>query len=166
MSDFTVAALYHFTRFADPAALRGPLLATCQRAGIKGSLLIAAEGINGTIAGSRAGIDQALAAIRALPGCASLAHKESYAAVMPFLRLKVRLKKEIVTMGQGAVISYDVDGRELWRLTGVGHSSPSPLSVGGLLYLGGMCVMGYNVYKTVRAGKAVDDPVPAALAHA
>ncbi len=38
--------------------------------------------------------------------------------------------------------------------------------VGGLLYLGGMCVMGYNVYKTVRAGKAVDDPVPAALAHA
>ncbi len=46
------------------------------------------------------------------------------------------LRTEIVTIGQGAVTSYDADGRELWKLTGVGHSSPSPLSVGGLLYVG------------------------------
>lgn len=103
MQPFTIAALYHFTRFADPSALRGPLFAACQKAGIKGSLLLAGEGINGTIAGSRAGIDQVLTKIRALPGCSDLRHKESFAGAMPFLRLKVRLKKEIVTMGQPQV---------------------------------------------------------------
>lgn len=96
----TVAALYHFTRFSDPAALRGPLLQACDRAGIKGTLLLAHEGINGTIAGSRAGIDAILAHIRALPGCAGLDWKESAAHQMPFGRMKVRLKREIVTMGQ------------------------------------------------------------------
>ncbi|TRW98665.1 rhodanese-related sulfurtransferase [Paracoccus sp. M683] len=97
---FTVAALYHFTRFDDPAGLRGPLLAACETAGIKGTLLIAHEGINGTIAGSREGIDAVLAHIRALPGCAALDWKESRAEAMPFGRMKVRLKREIVTMGQ------------------------------------------------------------------
>ncbi|KQI70181.1 hypothetical protein AN189_01980 [Loktanella sp. 3ANDIMAR09] len=97
---FTVAALYHFTRFADPAALRGPLLDICQAHGISGTLLLASEGINGTIAGTRAGIDAVLAHIRALPGCADLAHKESHATEQPFNRMKVRLKREIVTMGQ------------------------------------------------------------------
>ncbi|MFV2051320.1 rhodanese-related sulfurtransferase [Aliiroseovarius sp. YM-037] len=97
---FTVAALYHFTRFDNPAALRAPLQAVCDAGGVKGSLLLASEGINGTIAGTRAGIDAALAHIRALPGCAALEHKESPAAEMPFNRMKVRLKREIVTMGQ------------------------------------------------------------------
>jgi len=97
---YTVAALYHFTRFADPAALRGPLLDLCQREGIRGTLLLAQEGINGTIAGSRTGIDKVLAHIRALPGCADLEWKESTASDEPFNRMKVRLKKEIVTMGQ------------------------------------------------------------------
>lgn len=96
----TVAALYHFTRFDDPAALRGPLLACAQRHRVKGSLLLAREGINGTIAGRRAGIDAVLAHIRALPGCADLDWKESPAPSMPFGRMKVRLKREIVTMGQ------------------------------------------------------------------
>lgn len=96
----TVAALYHFTRFTDPAALRAGLVEACATAGIKGSLLLAGEGINGTIAGSRAGIDAVLSAIRALPGCADLIHKESFAETMPFRRMKIRLKREIVTMGQ------------------------------------------------------------------
>ena len=96
---FTVAALYHFTRFADPAALRGPLIDLCTAQGVKGSLLLAQEGVNGTIAGSRAGIDAVLAHIRALPGCADLEWKESFASTMPFGRMKVRLKREIVTMG-------------------------------------------------------------------
>lgn len=96
----TVAALYHFTRFADPAALRGPLLDLCIAQGVKGSLLLAGEGINGTIAGSRAGIDAALSHIRALPGCADLIWKESPAERMPFGKMKVKLKREIVTMGQ------------------------------------------------------------------
>ena len=95
----TIAALYHFTRFDDPAALRGPLLDLCLRQGVRGSLLLAGEGVNGTIAGSRAGIDVVLAHLRALPGCAGLDWKESFAETQPFGRMKVRLKREIVTMG-------------------------------------------------------------------
>jgi UPF0176 protein len=94
-----VAALYRFTRFDDPATLKGPLAKTCCRNGVKGTLLLAREGLNGTIAGSRAGIGAVLAHIRSLPGCADLEHKESLAAEMPFHRMKLRLKREIVTMG-------------------------------------------------------------------
>jgi UPF0176 protein len=96
----TVAALYQFTRFADPAALRGPLLALCLSQGIRGTLLVAREGINGTIAGARPGIDTVLDHIRSLPGCSGLEWKESPAEAMPFARMKVRLKQEIVTLGQ------------------------------------------------------------------
>ncbi|MCB2128036.1 MAG: rhodanese-related sulfurtransferase [Rhodobacteraceae bacterium] len=95
-----VAALYQFTAFADPASLRAPLLATCEASGVRGTLLLAREGINGTIAGSPSGIAAVLAHIRALPGCAGLDWKESTAAEMPFGRMKVRLKREIVTMGE------------------------------------------------------------------
>lgn len=97
---YVVAALYHFTRFADPAALRDPLLDLARRNGVKGTLLLAHEGINGTIAGSRAGIDTVLDHIRGLPGCADFEWKESGASDEPFNRMKVRLKREIVTMGQ------------------------------------------------------------------
>jgi UPF0176 protein len=97
---FTIAALYHFTRFPDFAALRQPLLDLGRAQGVRGSLLLAAEGINGTIAGSRAGIDAMLAHLRALPGCTDLEHKESWSQDQPFGRFKVRLKREIVTMGQ------------------------------------------------------------------
>ncbi len=96
----TVAALYQFTRFPDPAALKPGLMEVCTAHGVKGSLLLAPEGVNGTIAGTREGIDAVLAAIRALPGCAGLDWKESPAATMPFGRMKVKLKREIVTMGQ------------------------------------------------------------------
>ncbi len=95
----TIAALYHFTRFDDPAALRGPLLDLCLAQGVKGSILLAREGVNGTIAGPRGGIDAVLAHLRGLPGCAGLEWKESFAATMPFGRMKVKLKREIVTMG-------------------------------------------------------------------
>ena len=97
---FTVSALYHFTRFDDPAALRGPILSLCEHEGIKGTILIAAEGVNGTIAGPDQGIARLWRHIAALPGCADFEHKESSAQTMPFKRMKVRLKKEIVTMGQ------------------------------------------------------------------
>jgi UPF0176 protein len=105
---FTVAALYHFTRFDDPAALRAPLQAVAEAGGVTGSLLLASEGINGTIAGSREGIDAVLAHIRALPGCAGLEWKESHASEPPFGRLKVRLKKEIVSMGAPGLDPADV----------------------------------------------------------
>ena len=103
---YTIAALYHFTRFDDPAAVQGPLQALCDAEKISGSLLLAREGINGTIAGPAAGIAAVLAHIRALPGCDGLEWKESAASTQPFRRMKVRLKKEIVTMGQP-----DVDPR-------------------------------------------------------
>lgn len=100
----TVAALYHFSRLSDPASLRPGLLEVCVANGVKGSLLLAPEGINGTIAGPRAGpgagIDAVLSAVRALPGCEGLEWKESFAESMPFGRMKVKLKREIVTMGQ------------------------------------------------------------------
>lgn len=108
---FIVAALYHFTRFADPKALRDPMLELCKTHGIGGTLLLAHEGVNGTIAGTRAGIDAVLAHLRGLPGCADLEHKESLSDTPPFNRMKVRLKREIVTMGQP-----DVD-----PLAGTGH---------------------------------------------
>jgi len=102
----TVCALYHFTRFEDPAVLRRPLLDLCAQEGITGTLLLAKEGINGTVAGGREGIERVLAHIRSLPGCADLEWKFSTASAPPFGRMKVRLKREIVTMGQP-----DVDPR-------------------------------------------------------
>ena len=107
----TVAALYQFTRFPDPAALQEPLLALCRSEGITGTLILAREGINGTIAGSRTGITAVLDHIRSFPGCSALEWKESRAETMPFARMKVRLKPEIVTLGQP-----DVD-----PLAGTGH---------------------------------------------
>jgi UPF0176 protein len=95
-----VAALYRFSRFSDCERLRSELAAVCAEHGIKGTLLLAAEGINGTIAGTPGGIDAALAYIRTLPGCERLSVKVSDAAAMPFYRMKVRIKREIVTMGQ------------------------------------------------------------------
>ena len=97
---FHIAALYHFTRFDSVADLKGPLATVCCSNGVKGTLLLAPEGINGTIAGSRAGIDAVLAHIRGLPGCADLEWKESTSDAAPFGKMKVRLKREIVTMGQ------------------------------------------------------------------
>ncbi len=94
-----VAALYKFIPFADYTVLQPPLLACCRAQGVKGTLLLAHEGINGTIAGSDAGIAAVLGHIRALPGCADLDVKFSRAPAMPFHRMKVRLKREIVTMG-------------------------------------------------------------------
>ena len=100
MTKVIVAALYHFTKFSDYKKLQDPLRKICNSEGIKGSLLIAYEGINGTISGSRSGIDAVLKHIRSMPGCSNLEHKESFACEIPFKRMKVKLKKEIVTMGQ------------------------------------------------------------------
>ena len=97
--DFLVAALYHFARLPRFESLREQLFELCQKNGVKGTLLLAAEGINGTIAGPDTGIHTVLAFLRAQPEFTALEHKESRASHMPFVRLKVKLKKEIVTMG-------------------------------------------------------------------
>ena len=95
-----VAALYRFAVIPDCAAIRAPLADLCRAEGIRGTLLLAREGINGTIAGSDAGIARVIAAIRAIEGCADLAVKYARAPALPFHRMKVRIKREIVTMGQ------------------------------------------------------------------
>ncbi|WP_278924103.1 oxygen-dependent tRNA uridine(34) hydroxylase TrhO [Pseudophaeobacter profundi] len=97
---YRIAALYHFTRFTDPAALKPALLDLCLQQQVTGSLLLAQEGINGTIAGPASGIEAVLTHIKALPGCADLEWKEATSDHAPFGKIKVRLKKEIVTMGQ------------------------------------------------------------------
>ena len=96
---FLTAALYKFVELPDHAALQAPLLAVCEAHGIKGTLLLAAEGINGTIAGRPDDVHTVLAYLRNDPRLATLEHKESWASAMPFYRMKVRLKKEIVTLG-------------------------------------------------------------------
>ena len=102
-----VAALYRFAVLADCAAIRAELDRLCRAEGVKGTLLLAREGINGTIAGSDEAIALVVAAIRAklldLGGCADLGVKYSRAAVQPFHRMKVRIKREIVTMGQPGI---------------------------------------------------------------
>jgi len=98
-SPFLVAALYHFISVSRFESLREPLQTLCDDNGVKGTLLLAHEGINGTIAGPDAGIKTVLAFLRAQPEFVALEHKESRASKMPFLRMKVKLKKEIVTMG-------------------------------------------------------------------
>lgn len=96
---FVVAALYKFAPLDDFAMMQKPLLDLCQKHGVKGTLLLAHEGINGTVAGTREGIDALLAHLTSSPLLADLEHKESFATDMPFYRMKVRLKKEIVTIG-------------------------------------------------------------------
>ena len=96
---YRIVALYQFTPL-DPKAHRGELLSVADAAEVKGTLLLAPEGINGTIAGPPAGIETVLGHIRALPGCADIEWQEAQTARQPFRRLKVRLKKEIVTLGR------------------------------------------------------------------
>jgi UPF0176 protein len=94
-----IAAFYKFVRLDDYQNRRQPLLNLCQQHQIKGTILLAAEGINGTIAGTRSSIDTILNYLRADPCFADLEQKESTATKSPFDRLKVRLKQEIVTFG-------------------------------------------------------------------
>ena len=100
---YTVAALYQFTALPDCQALKEPLRRLCSDLAIKGTLLLAGEGINGTVAGSRAAIDALIDALRHGPlfggRLDDLELKFSAATEMPFGRLKVRVKKEIVTLG-------------------------------------------------------------------
>ena len=94
-----VAALYKFVSLPDYEALREPLLNTMLECGVKGTLLLAEEGINGTVSATREGIDGLLAWLKRDARLADVDHKESYCDEQPFYRTKVKLKKEIVTLG-------------------------------------------------------------------
>lgn len=103
MTEFRVAAFYKFARLPDFEALQAPLRAAGAAADVKGTILLAEEGVNGAIAGPSHGVEAVLARLRADPRLSDLTHKDSFAREQPFLRLKVRLKKEIVTMGVDAI---------------------------------------------------------------
>lgn len=94
-----VAALYKFANLDNYQALREPLLKHCQSKGIMGTLLLASEGINGTVSGTRSAIDSLIRYLKSDARLQELEHKESYCAEHPFYRMKVKLKKEIVTLG-------------------------------------------------------------------
>lgn len=99
MSPYLIAALYHFVSLPDFKDLRDPLQALCERHDVTGTLLLAREGINGTIAGPENGIRAVLDYLRSDSRLAKLEHKESWSDDRPFYRMKVKLKREIVTMG-------------------------------------------------------------------
>jgi UPF0176 protein len=105
-----VCAMYKFVTLENFEALREPLCSTMENLGIKGTLLIAQEGINGTVAGSREGIDALLKWLNAEPRLSGIVTKESYTAELPFYRTKVKLKKEIVTMGVEGIDPKQVVG--------------------------------------------------------
>ncbi|GAA3909697.1 rhodanese-related sulfurtransferase [Halomonas cibimaris] len=105
-----VAALYKFVTLDDFEALREPLRQAMLDNGVKGTLLLAREGINGTVAGSREGIDALLAWLAADSRLADIDHKESHCDAPPFYRTKVKLKREIVTMGVDGIDPNDTVG--------------------------------------------------------
>jgi len=96
---FLTAAFYKFVDLPDYTERKAPLLALCEAHHVKGLILLAREGINSTIAGAPDDVHAVLAYLRHDPLLADLQHKASYASKAPFYRMKVRLKKEIVTLG-------------------------------------------------------------------
>lgn len=105
-----VCAMYKFVRLENFEHLRTPLASTMEKFGVKGTLLLAQEGINGTVAGTREGIDGLLEWLNAEPRLNGIVCKESYTAELPFYRAKVKLKKEIVTMGVEGIDPTQVVG--------------------------------------------------------
>ena len=106
-----VAALYRFARFDDPAALKEQIAGWCTELDIRGTFLLATEGINGTVSGGDEAIATLMGRLRALPGCAGLEIKYSRAPAHPFRRMKVKVKREIVTMNAGTLDPAQNAGR-------------------------------------------------------
>jgi UPF0176 protein len=96
---YLIATFYKFANLSDLKVKRQQILAWCQSQEVKGSIILAEEGINGTIAGTEKAIASVLTNLRSLPNLTDLEHKESTAQKLPFVRLKVKIKAEIVTLG-------------------------------------------------------------------
>jgi len=103
MGKIKILAFYKFTNFDFLSNLKSSLSQVCEANEVLGSILLSAEGLNGTIAGLEENVNTVLKSMQALPGCMDLEHKTSFSSNMPFLKLRVRLKKEIVTMGRPEV---------------------------------------------------------------
>ncbi len=102
MPRYKIAAFYRFTPLEELEIKRARLLTALQAAGVRGSVLLAFEGLNGAIAGLSRGVDAGLDALREVPGCGDLTPRISWSDAPPFPRLKVRLKREIVRLGEPA----------------------------------------------------------------
>jgi UPF0176 protein len=113
MSNIAVVALYKFVSLPNYKLIRNPLLEFCKTNKIKGTLLLAHEGINGTISGPKENIEQVINYLKNIPELADLDYKTSYTDSYPFLRMKVKLKKEIVTMGVPSIDPNKVVGQHL-----------------------------------------------------
>lgn len=105
-----VVAFYKFAPVSEPTELRDRLHSVCEKGGIRGTLLVATEGLNGTVAGPEKSIRELLEEVRQTPGFADLLHKEAASDEIPFRRLKVRVKKEIVTMRRPGISPLDQVG--------------------------------------------------------
>lgn len=110
MTSIVVSALYHFVRLEEPEAIRAPLLDFLNEQAIRGTLILATEGINGTVSGSRQAIDSLYQWFQQHPQLAGVKAKESFHDEQPFYRTKVKLKKEIVTMGIDGVDPQKIVG--------------------------------------------------------
>lgn len=110
MSQIVVAALYQFVKLPDYETLVPRFKTRCDELGIKGTLLLAEEGINGTVSGSRAAIEGLCAFLAADGRFNNLSYKESFYEEQPFYRMKVKLKKEIVTMGVNGIDPQKIVG--------------------------------------------------------
>ncbi|MEY3739596.1 MAG: hypothetical protein RLZZ192_271 [Pseudomonadota bacterium] len=99
LNKFLTVAFYKFVELPDFEARKAPLLAFCEQQGVKGLILLAREGINSTIAGPEEAVRAVLGYLRADSKFSDLQHKESWSELPPFRRMRVRLKKEIVTSG-------------------------------------------------------------------
>ena len=108
---YLTAAFYKFVELSNFAEMKGPLLAFCESQDVKGTILLANEGINSTIAGSEEGVRAVLAYLKNDPRLATLEHKESWSSKPPFYRMKVKLKREIVTMGVPTVNPNEMVGK-------------------------------------------------------
>ena len=110
MSEIVVAAFYKFAKLPDFKQLQAPFLEFCLSVNINGTILLAAEGVNGTVAGSRNSIDCLISFLKAEPRLHDIEHKESFTSEPPFDRMKVKLKKEIVPLGVSTVDPNELVG--------------------------------------------------------
>lgn len=105
-----IATFYHFNQVDNLEDLQQALREYATPRHILGSILLAKEGINGTIAGTRTAIDEMLARLRAIPGFAEMPHKESFLDRPPFKRLKLLVKNEVVAMHEPALNPAETTG--------------------------------------------------------
>ncbi|MGQ3890923.1 oxygen-dependent tRNA uridine(34) hydroxylase TrhO [Legionella sp. CNM-4043-24] len=103
MNTYVIAAFYRFTPISDYEDLKQPLLTLMKEQNIKGTIILASEGVNGTFCGERAAVEALYAFMRAIPGLADLFFRETFDSVNPFEKAKVKLRKEIVTMGVASI---------------------------------------------------------------